>query len=197
MSWQCKECGAENAGRAVCGCGRHRPHRKFSLQWVFISAIFFLIVYLTGTAIGGALIDVAHTPTDKEILTVANEKDPGVRSLSELSREDRAAARAQASERTKSSMSEGTWHIIYWFVTIILVFFCGGISGFVSSGRVIIEAGIGSALGQLMGYGFERLAFERDVGTTAISIIIVIGILFALLGAWVGEVLQGKEEQAV
>ena len=64
-----------------------------------------------------------------------------------------------------------------------------------SDGRVIIEVGIGSALGQLMGYGIERLALGRDVGTTAIGIVVAIGVLVALLGAWVGETLQGKGER--
>ena len=197
MSWRCKQCGEENeAGRDVCECGlRRAPERRFYLNWVFVTAVFFLVVYMAGTFFGSTLVDVAVTPTDKEILSVANEKGADVGSLSELTPKERAAAKAVAVERTRSYKSEGTWHMIYWFLTVILVFFGGGIAGFVSDGRIIIEVGIGSALGLLTGYGIERFALDRDVGTTVIGIIVAIGILVALLGAWVGETLQGKGER--
>jgi hypothetical protein len=198
MSWRCRQCGTENDnGRDTCGgCGRKRAAvRKFYINWVFGSAAFFFVVYMAGTFFGSTLIDVAVTPTGGEILSVANERGANVTSLSDLSPEARAAAKATAAERAKSHMSEGTAHMIYWFITIILIFFCGGIIGFVSLGRTIIEVGIGSALGQLAGYGVERFILGRDVGTTAIGVVVAIGILVALGGAWVGEVLQGKGEQ--
>jgi hypothetical protein len=170
--------------------------RKFHFNWVMGSALFFLVVYAAGTFFGSTLIDVAVTPTDKEIVSVANEKGAGAESIVDLSPKQRAAAKATAVDRTKSSMSEGTAHLIYWFLTIILIFFCGGIVGFVSNGRTILEVGIGAALGLLTGYGVERFALDRDVGTTAIGIIVAIGVSVALLGAWIGEVLQGNEERS-
>ena len=199
MSWQCYSCGTKNPNSAdtcsQCG-GNVAAPSKFYLHWVFGSALFFIAVYMAGTFFGGILLEVAASPTESEIIAHAKADGAKVDSVISLQPDQLAKAKAKAIEQHKAEMSGATKTMLYWFLPVILVFFCGGIVGFISNGKTIIEVGIGSVIGQVGGYLLQRVAFQSEASVLAISIVVIIGIIVSMLGAWVGEILQGKRERA-
>ena len=79
----------------------------------------------------------------------------------------------------------------------ILFVVCGIIIGFASEAITILEAGLAAILGQGIAVGiFIYLIGESPIGWMDFLIGAIPGALLATLGAWIGEKIQYRKEQA-
>ena len=169
-------------------------------MWIFGGAIFFFIVYLAGTLAGGVLVEAAVMPGDEEILKEANslkkDADPEVTSLDTLEPDALAAAKAKAVSKAKAEMSPILQGVLYWLFPVLLFVICGIIVGFISDGKTIIEAGIGSLVGQAGGFVLHVFVLDTGLPWMALFVGLVPGFGLGFLGAWLGEIIQERKERA-
>ncbi len=200
MAWTCYSCGTKNSNKAdacsKCGGNTAAPS-SFYIQWVFGGAVFFLVTYLAGVFIGGTLVEVQVTPSDTEILAKAKAQGAEAKSALELQPEQAKKAKKTLIAEAKAEMSPFKMYFTYWFIAFITFIVCGGIVGFVSDGKTIIEAGIGSIIGQLAGFAILVYGLDIAMSWTALIVGLVIGCALAIFGAWAGEKLQDARERAV
>jgi hypothetical protein len=205
MGWSCYSCGTKNPNSAdqcqKCG-GTVAAPRSFYIGWIFGGGMFFLVTYIAGTLAGGVLVEFVASPENEDILAYANankqEGETDAKSVEHLANEPErlAAAKAAVIERNKSKLSSFTKGLVYWCLPVVLFVICGIIVGFVSDGRTVIEAGLGSVVGQGVGWVLHVYAFETGLPWLALAVGIVPGFGLGVLGAWLGEVLQERKERA-
>ncbi|MCP4604104.1 MAG: hypothetical protein GY847_26875 [Proteobacteria bacterium] len=200
MSWTCYSCGTKNPNKADacenCG-GNVAAPRSFYVHWIFGGAAFFFVTYLIGAFLGGTLVEVKVAPTDAQVLATAKAQGVTAKTMLDLKPEESKAAKSAVVAKAKADTSPIVMNLIYWFLPFILFIVCGAVVGFVSDGKTIIEAGIGSVIGQIGGSLLLSYAFETDIGWITLIIGLVIGCGLAVLGAWLGEAFQDRRERAV
>jgi hypothetical protein len=204
MGWKCYSCGTENSNKeAMCTkCGNTvAAPSSFYVHWIFGAAMFFMVFYLAGTMAGGVLVEAISAPQDEDVLIKGNqlrkEGTSEFKSIMEMNFEEQAAARALAGQEAKSAMSPVLRGLIQWTLPVILFILCGIIVGFVSDGVTIIEAAIGSALGQTLAVVLTLYVFKADsISWMAFGIGVLPGIGLGALGAWLGEIIQDRKERA-
>ncbi len=203
MAWKCYSCGTSNPNDAdmcqKCG-GTVAAPKSFYVVWIFGGAVFFFIVYLAGTLAGGTLVEAAVAPEAEEIIVEANalkkDHDPEIKSVDTLEPEALAAAKASAVSKAKESMSSVLKGVLYWVLPVLLFILCGIIVGFISDGKTIIEAGLGSVVGQVGGFMLHMYVFKTGLPWLALLVGIVPGFGLGFLGAWLGEIIQERKERA-
>jgi hypothetical protein len=203
MAWTCYSCGTKNNNSAdqcvKCG-GTVAAPRSFYLQWVFGGAVFFLIFYLAGVLAGGVLVETMAAPDSPAILTEVNahlaDGAKPYASIEVVEPEKAAGAKATLIARSKAGMSLPLRLSLNWLLPVLLFVICGIIVGFVSDGRTVLEAGFGSILGQAGGFAVVKYVIGVDLDLMVIAIGVVPGFGLAVLGAWLGEVLQERKERA-
>lgn len=84
--------------------------------------------------------------------------------------------------------------IIPFFISL---FITGFVIGWKSSGTTIKEAGISSVLTGIVIFDITRLTLitEEEIGVWYIILGLLLGAFVSLLGAWLGERLQGKRDE--
>jgi hypothetical protein len=199
MAWTCYSCGTKNPNSAAecqkCG-GTVAAPRSFYIQWIFGGALFFVIFYLVGTFIGGILVEFAAAPSEADILAAAQAAGVKSKSVDTLEPEQLSKAKTAAINRAKEGMSGVVKGVLYWFLPGLLFLICGVIVGFVSDGRTVLEAAIGSVVGQVLGFVLMRFMFQHSIGWIALAACLVLGFFFAGAGAYLGEAIQEKRERA-
>ncbi len=198
MPWKCYNCGTKNLNSedACSNCGGNvAAPKSFYIHWVFGGAAFFLVVYIIGVFVGGTLVELAAAPTEADVLAAAKAADPKVENIKTLKPEALDKAEAAALAKTKSEMSPIFKQLTFWFLPFILFMVCGVIVGFVSDGKTIIEAAIGSVIGQVGGFMILVYAFSQDMSYLALGIGVLPGFGLAMLGAFFGEILQDRKER--
>ncbi len=198
MSWTCYSCETKNPNSAdacsKCG-GNVAAPSNFYLQWVFGGAAFFFVTYLAGVFIGGTLVEFKVSPSDPEIFAMAKTQGAEVGSVMELKPDQAKAAKATLVAKAKAEMSPFMMYFTYWFISFLLFIVCGAIVGFVSDGRTVIEAGLGSVIGQISGFLVLVYGLETEMSWAALIVGLVIGAGLAILGAWLGEAIQERRER--
>jgi hypothetical protein len=176
--------------------------RSFYAGWIFGGGIFFFVFYMAGTAAGGVFVEFAASAEDKDIIAYANdnmrEGDSKIKEILQLGNDPErlAAAKAAVIARNKAAMSDAAKQIIFWVLPALLFIICGAIVGFVSDGRTVLEAGLGSILGQAGGWALLVFRFDAQLSWLVLAIGIVPGIGLGMLGAWLGEWIQERKERA-
>jgi hypothetical protein len=84
--------------------------------------------------------------------------------------------------------------LLQWVAAMFFYFICGGVVGFASDGKTIIEAGLGSLVGQAAAVFFLVYKVGIPVSGLALGAGLVIGCGLGVLGAWLGEKLQDLYE---
>jgi hypothetical protein len=198
MPWRCYSCGTKNPNKSdtceACG-GNVAAPRSFYLHWVLGGAAFFLVTYLVGTFIGGTLVELSVTPDDATILAAARANGVKAESAMALKPEEAKEARDAIIAKAKLGMSPAARYFLHWFLPAILFAVCGAIVGFVSDGRTIVEAGLGSIVGQAVGFILMVHAFGHEIGWISLVIGLAVGCGLAVFGAWLGEGLQDRRER--
>jgi hypothetical protein len=199
MAWTCYTCGTKNSNSAdtckSCGGNTAAPS-SFYISWVFGGTVIFLIMYLSGTLIGGTLIEVAAAPTDAKVLAEAKANGATAKSILTLDADLKKKAKAAVIAKAKAQLSGVLKNVLYWFLPFILFFIGGAVMGFMSDGKTIVEAGIGQAIGQIGGFLIHNYVFDSGISWIALIIGLVVGAVLAVVGAWVGEILQDRRERA-
>jgi hypothetical protein len=203
MAWKCYSCGTKNPNSAdtcsKCG-GNVAAPKSFYIGWVIGGGFIFALFYLVGTFAGGVVIAAMAAPDDKAVLAQINAskktEDPIAVSLSEVKPEQIIASKAVALEKNTRAMSSVLRGLITWVIPAILFILGGALVGFMSDGKTIIEAGIGAAVGQVGGFLLQLHVFHTDFGWLALGIGLVPGAALAILGAWIGEIMQLRKEMA-
>lgn len=198
MPWICYSCGAKNPNSAEacvkCGNTTAAP-ASFYVHWVFGGAIFFVLFYLGGIFLGGTLVAFVAAPTQASIDAEAKSLgaspnqalvDPGIL----------AKAKVVAADKARAAMSPVLRGLLYWSLVVVLFVLCGAIVGFVSDGKTIIEAALGSLLGQFGGFLIVTYAFKSGPGWVPGMVALLPGFGLAMLGAWLGEKYQDRAERA-
>jgi hypothetical protein len=203
MAWSCYSCQTKIPNSVdqcpKCG-GTVAAPRSFYLQWVFGGAIFFFITYLAGTLAGGTLVAFAATPDDAVVLEQVNASlEQGAstyKSIETVEPDKLAAAKAVVVLRAQEQMSKVVYGLLFWVLPALLFVICGIIVGFVSDGKTIIEAGLGSIIGQLGGIFLFSYITDSSLSWLVLAIGIAPGFGLAVLGAWLGEIIQDRKEAA-
>jgi len=204
MTWACYSCGTKNPNSAdqcqKCG-GTVAAPRSFYVGWIFGGGIFFLVFYLAGTLAGGVLVEFAAAAEDADIVSYANdnrkEDESKIDKIEQLGNEPErfAAAKAAVIERNKAALSKFVKELIYWCLPALLFVICGIIVGFVSDGRTVLEAGLGSVVGQVLGWVLHVFVLDTGMPWLLLAIGIVPGFGLGMLGAWLGEWIQERKER--
>ena len=203
MAWKCYSCGTKNPNSSdtcsKCG-GNVAAPKSFYVGWVLGGGVIFALFYLVGTFAGGVVVSMITAPPDRAVLAELNAskkaEDPSYASLNEARPEQVTAARAVAAEKSKKAASPVLRGLITWVVPAILFVLSGMLVGFMSDGKTIIEAGIGSAVGQIGGFLLHLYVFESGFSWLALIIGVVPGAGLAILGACLGEIMQLRKEAA-
>ena len=203
MAWNCYSCGTKNPNSAdtcsKCG-GNVAAPKSFYVTWVFGGAFIFAAFYMIGTFAGGVVVATIAAPDDQTVIAQLNSTkkagDLPVKTLTDVKPEQITAARAVATENAKAAMSPVLREIVTWIFPLFLFVLAGMLVGFMSDGKTIIEAGLGAAVGQVGGFLLHIYVFETDLGWLALLIGLVPGIGVAILGAWLGEIMQLRKEAA-
>jgi hypothetical protein len=204
MAWKCYSCGTKNPNRvdtcSKCG-GNVAAPRSFYVSWVFGGGIIFALFYLIGTFAGGVVVASIAAPKDPAIIVELNASkkpdEPIVKSLMEVKPDQVTAARAIAAEKAKKAMSPVLRGLITWIFPALLFVLSGIIVGFMSDGRTVIEAGLGSVIGQIGGFLLHIYVFKTaDFNWLYLIVGMAPGVGIALFGAWLGEILQLRKEAA-
>jgi hypothetical protein len=203
MAWKCYSCGTKNPNSAdtcsKCG-GNVAAPKSFYIGWVIGGGFIFALFYMVGTFAGGVVVAALASPKDPAILAEVNAskkaEDPIAESLSEVKPEQVIAAKAVALDKAKNAMSPVLRAFITWIFPAILFILSGALVGFMSDGKTIIEAGIGAAIGQVGGFLLHVYVFHTGFSWLALAIGIVPGAALAILGAWIGEIMQLRKESA-
>jgi len=199
MAWVCYSCGTKNPNSLdtckSCGGNTAAPS-SFYFHWVFGGMVIFFLMYLIGTFVGGTLIEVMVSPTDEQVVAEAAAQGHKVKSAMELEPDQASAAKTAVVARGKEAMSSAVYGAVLWALPLLLFLVGGIIMGFMSDGKTIVEAGIGATLGQVGGFMLQKKVFGNDYGWLALIIGVVIGICLAIVGAWLGEILQERRERA-
>lgn len=202
MAWTCYTCGTKISNKEdtcpKCGGNTAAP-QSFYIHWIFGGMLFFLVAYVVGAFVGGTLVEVYVSPSESEILKKAKVKEGEEKpdSIMKLKPEVLKAAKEAAINKAKAKMSPVLRNLIQWFLPMILFFVFGALVGFVSDGKTIWEAAIGSILGQVGGFLLLHYVFDVGIGWLNMGIGIVPGFGLAMLGAWFGEAWQDRRERAV
>ncbi|MFO8071824.1 MAG: hypothetical protein R6V85_08110 [Polyangia bacterium] len=203
MAWTCYSCGTKNPNSAdqcqSCG-GTVAAPRSFYVHWIFGGAVFFFVTYLAGTLAGGTLVEFAVSPSDAAVLARVNadlEKgmDP-YDNIDTVEAEKKAAARAAVVTKARDALNPIINASLYWVLPALLFIICGIIVGFVSDGKTVLEAGFGSIVGQAGGFLLHHFVFGTGLPWLVLAIGIVPGFGLGVLGAWLGEIIQDRKEQA-
>lgn len=205
MPWKCYSCETSNPNSAdvcqKCGGTVAAPARFYG-QWVLGGAVFFLIVYLAGVLAGGVLIESYVRPTDEALLKEINatrniirQKEPYT-SIEAADNELTIASKAVLITRGKAAIPIVVGIGLQWIFPFLMFIICGMMVGFISDGKTIIEAGIASVLGQVGGFFIFKYGFSPQFGFVQLVAGLIIGFGLALLGAWVGEIIQERKERA-
>jgi len=203
MAWSCYSCNTKIPNSVdqcpKCG-GTVAAPRSFYIQWVFGGAIFFFIAYLAGTLAGGTLVAFVATPDDAVVLEQVNadlkEGMSTYTSIETVEPDKVAAAKAVVLLKAQEEMSAVLFGLLFWVLPVLLFVICGAIVGFISDGKTIIEAGIGSAIGQVGGVFLMIYVTESAMPLGLLFIGLVPGFGLAVLGAWLGEIIQDRKEAA-
>ncbi len=200
MSWTCYSCSHVNPNSAdtcqECG-GTVAAPRNFYIQWVFGGALFFLVTYILGTFVGATLIEFMVAPAEPEVLVQAQTMGVQAKTMNDLQPAEVESAKLALILSAKQQMSPFLSGLVYWFLPTLLFVLCGAIVGFISDGKTIWEAALGSAIGQSAGFAILRYAFDAEISWLALAVGLPIGFALAILGAWQGEKIQERREQAV
>ncbi len=156
MSWFCYSCQAKNPNSAdtcvKCG-GTVALPKKFYVQWVFGSAVFFMATFILGSYLGGILMTLSNSALYQVLI------------------------------------------LRIWPALLFVV--CGIVVGFASDGVTILEAGLGSVLGQGLAVSvFVLFMDDFPIGWLDFIFGALPGAGLAILGAWIGEKIQLRKEQA-
>jgi hypothetical protein len=203
MYWRCK-CGQKNPenARACSKCGStEQATKKFYLGALITSSFVFFLVYAAGTSVGGTLVMFSIKPSDAEVLAKAKalgmeEEDKELKTLFALQPEQREEAEAKALEDARAQMSLIVRNVLFWITPFLLFVAIGTVVGFSTAGRTIIEAALGSAIGQSVAFVFLRFLNDVYISYIELGIGLAVGFFLAGAGAWVGEAIQEKRERA-
>jgi cation transport ATPase len=204
MYWRCK-CGHKNPENArACGkCHSTENARKqFYIGALVAASLVFFLVYAVGVSVGGTLVVFSIKPTNGEILDEAKalgmktEYNEELKSIFDLKPKQKEEAEAKALEKARASMSVLVRNILYWVIPFFLFPLFGAIIGFSTAGRTIIEAAIGSAIGQGLGFVFIRFGTNTAISYLELGIGVVVAFAIVAAGAYVGEAVQEKKERA-
>lgn len=200
MSWTCYSCSHVNPNSAdtcqKCG-GTVAAPSNFYIQWVLGGALFFLITYILGTFVGATLIEFMVAPDEPQVLVQAQSMGVQAKTMNDLQPEEKEKAKTALISRAKEQMSPLLGGLVYWFLPTLLFIICGGIVGFISDGKTIWEAALGSIVGQGSGFALLRYVFDVELSWMALVVGLPIGFALAILGAWQGEKIQEHRERAV
>lgn len=200
MAWTCYSCGTKNKNSAEectnCG-GTVAAPSSFYAHWIFGGAFVFFLAYIIGVFLGGTLVEVAVAPSDAEVLAVAKANGATVNTVLELKPDESKAAKAVVVEKGKAAMSPVLKNLLYWVLPFLLFIVCGGIVGFISDGKTILEAAIGSLVGQVIGFLVLKYGLGNAIGLIPLVVGLIVGFGLAMLGAWLGENYQDRKERAV
>ncbi len=200
MAWTCKSCGTKNPTNALkCGkCGGKDPApRKISPSWVIGGGVFFFLAYLVGTFLGGMMLAVAVEPSTEDIMTAAGKLGVDAKTIEQMAPADQKRAREEALAAAQKSMPKPVKAVLFWFLPLLIIPLGGLVVGFVSEGRTVIEAAIGSIIGQAIGFTVMRFGYGLDLSWIELAIGLVLGFFIAGAGAYVGEAVQEKREREV
>jgi len=198
MAWTCKSCGSKNPTNALkCGkCGGRDPvPRKISPSWIVGGGVFFFLVYVVGTFLGGAMLAFAVEPNEGDIMQAAAKLEIEAKSIDQMAPADQRRAREEAIVELQKSMSTPVRAILFWFLPLLIFPLGGLVVGFVSEGRTVVEAAVGSLLGQILGFAAMRFGYGMDIHFVELAIGLVVGFFAAAAGAYVGEAVQEKRER--
>ncbi len=199
MYWTCKSCGTKNPENAkACGkCGGTTDApRKFYAGSIFGAAVVFILMYVVGTSVGGTLVAFSLEPTDEQVLAMAKTQGSEEVSLMKIGPEDQDKAREAALEKARDQMSSIVRIVLFWFFPLILFPVIGAAVGFISQGRTVLEAAIGSVVGQVIGFLGMRFMYKVMIHPIELGAGLVVGFLVVAAGAYVGEAIQEKRERA-
>lgn len=202
MAWTCYSCGAKNPDSAdtckSCG-GTTAAPRSFYLPWVFGGALFFLITYSVGSIVGATLLEFAASPEEAAIVEEAKvlcaAKEVDFDNLMTLKPSDLAEAKAAAVAKKKAQIPAVLRGLLLWMLPALLFVLCGAIVGFISDGKTIWEAGIGSLLGQIGGFFALKMGLGYDLGWLVLGVGLAVGFGLAVAGAILGEKVQEIKER--
>jgi len=202
MAWKCYSCGNANPNDAdvcqKCG-GTVAAPKSFYVVWIFGGAIAFFLVYLAGTLAGGVLVEAAAMPRDEQILAEANtlrkEGVPEFKNINTLKPEEKAAAKAIAVSKEKAKMNFICKGVLFWILPVLLFILGGLMVGFMSDGKTIIEAGIGSLVGQAGAFALHFFVLDTGLEWMVLLVGLVPGFGLAFFGAWLGETIQDWKER--
>ncbi|MCU0664902.1 MAG: hypothetical protein MUC50_21580 [Myxococcota bacterium] len=204
MSWTCYSCGTKNPGSADqctnCG-GTTAAPRSFYLHWVFGGALFFLITYAIGSIVGATLLEFAAAPEESAVIAEAKvilaAKNIPFENLSTIKPDELAASKAAAIAKNKAKIPAVIRGMLLWILPALLFVLCGAVVGFISDGKTIIEAGLGSILGQVGGFFALKIGLGHDIGWLVLGAGLAIGFALAVVGSILGEKIQEMKERAV
>jgi hypothetical protein len=200
MAWTCKSCGTKNPTNALkCGkCGGKDPApRKISPSWIVGGGVFFFIAYAIGTFLGGTMLAVAVEPGNDDLMKAAAKLEIEAKTIEQMAPADQKRAREGAIVELQKSMAKPVRAVLFWFLPLLIIPLGGLVVGFVSEGRTVIEAVIGSVIGQGLGFAVMRFGYSLDINWIELAVGLVVGFFVAAAGAYVGEAVQEKREREV
>jgi hypothetical protein len=200
MAWTCKSCGTKNPTNALkCGkCGGKDPvPRKISPSWIAGGGVFFFIAYIVGTFLGGTMLAVAVEPGDEDVMKAAAKLEIEAKSIEQMSPADQRRARDEAIVELQKGMARPVRAILFWFLPLLIMPLGGLVVGFVSEGRTVTEAAIGSLFGQAIGFVVMRFGYGMDIHWVELAVGLLVGFFVAGAGAYIGEAVQEKREREV
>ncbi|HUT78728.1 MAG TPA: Ran-binding zinc finger domain-containing protein [Polyangia bacterium] len=200
MAWTCKSCGTKNPTNALkCGkCGGKDPApRKISTSWIVGGGVFFFIAYVVGTFLGGTMLAVAVEPNNDDLMTAGGKLGIEAKTVEQMAPVDQRRARDEAIVELQKGMAKPVRAVLFWFLTLLIIPLGALVVGFVSEGRTVVEAAVGSLFGQGIGFVVMRFGYGMDIHWIELAVGLVVGFFIAAAGAYVGEAVQEKREREV
>jgi hypothetical protein len=198
MAWTCKSCGSRNPANALkCGkCGGKDPApRKISPSWIIGAGVFFFLAYVIGTFLGGMMLAMSVEPSEEDVMAAAGELKIEAKTIEQMAPADQQRAREEALVTAQKSMAKPVKAVLFWFLPLLIIPLGALVVGFVSEGRTVIEAAIGSVVGQVIGFLGMRFGYGLDIHWIELAVGLVVGFLVAGAGAYIGEAVQEKRER--
>ncbi len=205
MYWRC-ECGHKNPENSS-SCGKCKSNenakKKFHYGALVSASIVFAMVYVAGISVGGTLLIFSARPTSDQVLAEANalgfknQYNEPMKSIYDLKGEQKDKAEASAIAKEQAAMSGVMRNILYWIVPFLMFPLFGLILGYTTTGRTVIEAALGSIVGQGAGFAILKFGNGEPLTYLVLGIGVAVAFVVVMLGETIGETFQEKKERAV